>query len=96
MFFYDKNDIIKGIDPAESNDNEQCIVCHYRFFNHSFELQDSLCNVYHDLVMLCLNISSITIVTVIGIDYCCIIHSISKSEAIHLLENSVLEDRGYI
>ena len=25
-----------------------------------------------------------------------IIHSISKSEAINLLENSVLEDRGYI
>ena len=26
----------------------------------------------------------------------CIIHNISKSEAMNLLENSVLEDRGYI
>ena len=29
-------------------------------------------------------------------DYCCIIHGISKSEAINLLEYSALEDRGYI
>ena len=28
--------------------------------------------------------------------YCCIIHNISKSEAINLLKNSLLEDRGYI
>ena len=46
--------------------------------------------------MLCLNISDIAVVIVKGIDYFCIIHDISKSEAIHLLENSVLDDRGYI
>ena len=46
--------------------------------------------------MLCLNISYITIVTVKNIDYCCIIHKISKSEAINLLENSVVENCRYI
>ena len=44
----------------------------------------------------CLNISDIAIITVKSVDYCCIIHVISKSEAIHLLENYVLEDRGYM
>ena len=38
----------------------------------------------------------IAIITVKGVDCHCIIHDISKSEAIHLLENSVLDDRGYI
>ena len=47
-------------------------------------------------VMLCLNLSDIAIITVKGVDYCCIIYHFSKSEAIHLLENSVLDDRGYI
>ena len=46
--------------------------------------------------MLCLNISDIAIVTVKGVDYRCIIHDISKSEANFLLQNSVLGDRRYI
>ena len=40
------------------------------------------------------NISDITIMTIKNVDYCCIIHNISKSEAINLLKNSVLEDCG--
>ena len=39
-----------------------------------------------------LNLTDSAIITVKGVDYCYIIHDISKSEAIHLLENSVLED----
>ena len=46
--------------------------------------------------MVCANISDIAITTIRNVDYRCIIHNISKSEAISLLKNSVLEDRGYI
>ena len=46
--------------------------------------------------MLCIDISDIALMTVKNVDYGRIIHNISKSEAINLLENSVLEDRGYI
>ena len=46
--------------------------------------------------MLCLDISNVAIITIKNIDYRCIIHNISKSEAINLLENSVLEDRVYL
>ena len=45
--------------------------------------------------MLRLNISGITIITVKYADYHCIIHNISKSEAINLLKNSVLKDREH-
>ena len=44
--------------------------------------------------MLSVNISDIVIVTIKNVDYHCIIHSISKSEASNLLKNSVLEDVG--
>ena len=37
--------------------------------------------VFHDLTMLSVNISDIAINTVKDVDYCCIIHKISKSEA---------------
>ena len=45
---------------------------------------------------LSVSISDIAIITVKVVDYRCIIHNISKSEAINLLKNSVLENRGYI
>ena len=61
-----------------------------------YGIKDSVSNGCHDLKMLCLNISDIAIIIVKSIDYRCIIHDISKSEAIHLLENSLFEDRGYI
>ena len=42
------------------------------------------------------NISDNTITTVKNVDGRCIIHNISKSEAINLSKNSVFENRGYI
>ena len=38
----------------------------------------------------------IAINTVKGVDYCCIIHDMNKSEVAHSLENSVLDDRVFI
>ena len=45
--------------------------------------------------MLSVNISDIAIIGVKNVDYLCIIYNISKSTAINLSENSVLEDRRY-
>ena len=41
-------------------------------------------------MMLYLNVSDIVIITVEGVDYRCIIHHVSKSEAPHLFEVYVL------
>ena len=65
-------------------------------FNHGFKFKDSVWNGCHDLTMFSVNISDITIITVKNDDYRCIIHNISKSEAIYLLKSAVLEDRGYM
>ena len=65
-----------------------------KLFNNGFQFQDSVCNGCHDMTALSVNISDIAIITVKDVDCCCIIHNISKSEAINLLENYVLEDHG--
>ena len=96
MFYYNRIDLNQGVDAAKSVNRKKWIVCHYCFFNHGFKFQNSICNDCHDLVVLCLNISDIAIITIKGVDYRCIIHGISKSEAINLLENFVLEDCGYM
>ena len=46
------------------------------------------------LTLLSVNISDTAIITLKDVDYSCIIHDISKSEAINLLKISVLDDRG--
>ena len=65
-------------------------------FNHRLGIQNSISNGCLNITMLCLNLSDIAIITVKDVDYRCIIHDISKSEAINLLNNSVLDDRAYI
>ena len=47
------------------------------------EYKNFACNGCHNLTMLCLNYRDIANVTVKGVYFCCIIHNISKSEAIH-------------
>ena len=78
MLYYDRIDISEGIDPTKSNKSKECMICHYCFFNHGFKFQDSVYNGCHDLTILCLNISDIAIITIKIIDYCCIIHNITK------------------
>ena len=46
--------------------------------------------------MLLVNIGDIAIIAIKNVNYRCIIHNISQSQAINLSNNSVLEDRGYI
>ena len=64
--------------------------CYYCFFNHGFKIQDSVCNGCHELTMLSVPIKDIVTVTIKSVDYRCIIHKISKSEAINSLKKSVL------
>ena len=64
MLYYVRIDISEGNDLAKSNNNKECMICHYWFFNHGFEFQDSVCNCCHDLTMLCVNIGDIAKITV--------------------------------
>ena len=95
MLCYERIDISEGVDLTKRNNSKECMICHYWLFNYGFKFQDSICNGCHDLKMLCLNISDITIITVKNVDYCCIIYNISKSEGINLLKNYVPENRWY-
>ena len=96
MLYYERIDISKGFVLAKCSNSKECMICHYWFFNHGFKFQDSVCNGCHDLRMLSVHISDMVIITIKNVDYRCNIHHTSKSEAINLLENSLLEDRGNI
>ena len=84
MLHYDRNDSSEGVDLTKSKNSKECKGRNYQFFNHGFKLK-----------MLCINPSD-NVFTVKGVDHGCIIHDISKSDAIYLLESYVLDNRGYI
>ena len=95
MLYYNRIDLIEAIDVAKSNNSEKCVICHYCYFNHGYKFQDFIYNDCHDLAMLSLYLNDIAI-TVIVVDYRCVVHDISKSAAIHLLKSFILGDHGYI
>ena len=39
MLYYSGIDICEGIDAAESNNKNKCIICYYWFFNHGFQFR---------------------------------------------------------
>ena len=96
MLCYNRIDISEETDLAKSSNSLECMICYYFFFNHGFNFQYSVCNGCHALSKLCLNISDIAVITAKNINYRCIFHNISKSKAINLLKNTMLENRGYI
>ena len=78
MLHYGRIDISEGIDLVKSNNSKECMICHYRFFNHGLEFQDSVYNGCHVVTMLSVNISDIAIIRVKNVDYLCIIHKVPE------------------
>ena len=62
------------------------------FLNLSFKFQPNVCNRFHNLLMMSINLSDIAILNINGPDYHCIISLISKNKAIDLMENADLSE----
>ena len=50
--------------------------------------QPNVCNRFHDLLMMSMNLSDIAILNIKGCDYRCIISRISKNETINVMQNA--------
>ena len=95
MLYYDRIDVSEGIDVSKTSTSKECDICHYCYFsNYSFKFQPNVCNRYHDLLMMSVNFSDIAILNIKGSDYRCIISLISKNEAINLMQNADLTEKG--
>ena len=79
MLYYDRIDVSEGIDVNKTSASKECDVCHYRYFlNYSFEFHSNFCNRCHDLLMMSINLSNISILNIKGPDFRCIVSLISK------------------
>ena len=87
MIYYDRINVSEGTDVNKTSASKECNVCHYWYFlNYSFKSQPNFSNRCHCLLMMSVNLRDIAILNIKGSDYCCIISSVSKNEAINLLQ----------
>ena len=71
---YDRFDVSEGTDVDKASASRECDIYHYWFFlNYSFKFQQNVCNRYHDLLMMSINLSHIAILNIKASDYRCII-----------------------
>ena len=95
MLYYDRIDVSEGIDVNKRSASKECDVCYYCYFlNFSFKLQPIVCNRYHDLLMISMNLNNTAILNIKGSDYRCIISLISNNEPINLLQNADLNKKS--
>ena len=97
MLEYERIDISEGIDLNKSNKSKECDICHYRYFlDENFNYEPYLCNGCHDLMQKAMNFHDVAIVSIKESDNRIHFWYMSKSDAINLLNNSVLDNKGVL
>ena len=73
------------------------MICHYCYFKDiDFKYQPYVCNGCHDFSMIVQNLDDLVILRVKGVNYRCCVVITSKKDAIRLLNNSVLDNKGIL
>ena len=70
------------------------MICHYWYFKDiGYKYEPYVCNGCHDLSMMVYDLNDFMILNRKGVDYRCYVFNMSKSDAINLLNNSVLDNK---
>ena len=97
MLQYERIDISEGIHFHNSNKSVECMNCHYWYFiDIGLKYQPYVYNKCHDLSMVVQDLQDLTILKIKNIDYRCYVFNMSKQEAIKLLNNSKLDNKGVL
>ena len=77
--YFDTIDVSEGIDASKTSELKYCIIFHYHYFlDQVFTFQLDVCNRFHDLRMMSVNLNDINILNICSVDYRYIINGISK------------------
>ena len=95
MLYFHRIDVFEGIVINKKSSSKDFDICQYCYFlNYSFKFQPNVCSIFHDSLMMSMNLNDIDISNIKGSDCCCIISLISKSEAINLIQNADLTEKS--
>ena len=91
MIQYERIDVSEGIDLNKSDKSKECMICHYWCFKDIHYKYEPQC---HDLSMMVYDLNDFMILNIKGVDYRCFVSNMSENDAIKLLNNSVLDNKG--
>ena len=58
MVYDDRINISEATDVNKTSESKECDICHYWYFsNKGFKFQSYVCNRYHDLLMVSMNLT---------------------------------------
>ena len=73
------------------------MICHYWYFKDiGFKYQPYVFNNFHDLSMVVPDLKDLMILKIKVVDYRCYVFNMSKKDAIKLLNNSNLDNKGVL
>ena len=97
MLEYERIDISEGLDANKSVKSKECDICHYWYFlDKNFIYEPYLCNGCHDIIQKTGSFNNVAIVFVKGNNYRLHFCFMNKNDAINLLNNSVLSNKGVL
>ena len=95
MLEYHRIDISEGIDVDKTSLLKECDICHYRYFKDiGFKYGKYLCNGCHDLMQKAMSFNDIAIVYVKRHAERIHFWSMSKDDAINIMDGSNLVDKS--
>ena len=73
------------------------MICHYWYFKDSgYKYEPYVCNRCYNLSVVVYDLNDFMILIIIGIDYRCYVFNMSRSDAINLLNNNWLDNKGVL
>ena len=97
MLQYERIDVSEWIDLNKTSVSKECMICHYWYFKDiGYKYEPRVYNKCYDLSMIVNNLNDFMILNIKGVDYRCYLFNMSKSDAIKLLNNSVLDNKGLL
>ena len=97
MLQYERIDISEGIDFDKTIKSVECMTCHYWYSKDiGFKYQPYVCNGRHDFSMTVPNFDDFAFLRIKSVDYRFSVVNMSKKDAISLLNNSALDNKGVL
>ena len=72
------------------------MVCNHYYFKDNFNYQPYVCNECHDFSMTVMDLSDFFVLKIKSVDYRVYTSGIDKKEAMNILKNSDLDDKGVL